>query len=199
VLVTAYEHAALQGRLDPPLLLVLDEAANIAPLRDLAQIASTAAGLGIQLVTVWQDRAQITARYGPHAATVVNNHRAKLVLSGITDASTTGDIAQVIGDTEVVRRSITVDADGRTSATRSTHSQQLASAADLRQLRPFEGVLVYGHLPPIALRLRKPIATIRRTEESGPITAVRRLTKSLRKPFRVPRRSPEKRVSGRRP
>ena len=36
----------------------------------------------IQLVTVWQDLAQITARYGPKAATVVNNHRAKVFLSG---------------------------------------------------------------------------------------------------------------------
>jgi type IV secretion system protein VirD4 len=156
VLVTAYEQAAIRGRLDPPLLLVLDEAANIAPLRDLAQVASTAAGLGIQLVTIWQDRAQITARYGQHAATVVNNHRAKLVLSGITDATTTSDLAQVIGDTEVVRQSTTIDADGRTSATRATQTQMLASAAALRQLRPFEGVLVYGHLPPIPLRLRKP-------------------------------------------
>ena len=156
MLVTAYEQAAVRGRLDPPLLLVLDEAANIAPLRDLAQIASTAAGLGIQLVTIWQDRAQITARYGEHAATVVNNHRAKLVLSGITDAATTGDIAQVIGDTEVVRQSTTIDADGRTSATRATQNQLLASAAALRQLRPFEGVLVYSHLPPIALRLSPP-------------------------------------------
>jgi hypothetical protein len=86
----------------------------------LAQVASSAAGLGIQLVTVWQDRAQITARYGQHAATVVNDHRAKLVLSGITDSTTTGDLAQVIGDTEVVRHSTTTDVEGRTSATRAT-------------------------------------------------------------------------------
>lgn len=156
VLVTAYEQAAVRGRLDAPLLLVLDEAANIAPLRDLAQVASTAAGLGIQLVTIWQDRAQITARYGHHAGTVFNNHRAKLVLSGITDANTTNDLAQVIGDTEVVRQSTTIDAEGRTSATRASQTQLLASAAALRQLRPFEGVLVYGHLPPVAIKLRRP-------------------------------------------
>jgi type IV secretion system protein VirD4 len=167
VLVTAYEQAAVRGRLDPPLLLVLDEAANIAPLRDLAQVASTAAGLGIQLITVWQDRAQITARYGQHAGTVVNNHRAKLVLSGITDATTTGDIAQVIGDTEVVRHSTTVDAEGRTSATQATQTQMLASAAALRQLRPFEGVLVYGHLPPVALQLRRPARPPRTRRSEG--------------------------------
>ena len=45
--------------LDLPLLLVLDEAANIAPLSDLDALASTAAGHGIQLVTIWHDMAQI--------------------------------------------------------------------------------------------------------------------------------------------
>ncbi len=87
---------------------------------------------------------------------MVNDHRAKLVLSGITDSTTAGDLARVIGDTEVVRHSTTTDAEGRTSATRATQTKRLASAAALRQLRPFEGVLVYGHLPPIALRLRDP-------------------------------------------
>ena len=74
--------------LDPPLLVVLDEAANIAPLADLDALASTAAGHGVQLVTIWHDLAQITARFGPRATTVVNNHRAKLFLSGISDPST---------------------------------------------------------------------------------------------------------------
>lgn len=154
VLNAAYEHAAHHGRLKPGLLLVLDEAANIAPLRDLAQIASTAAGLGIQLVTIWQDRAQIVHRYAHSASTVVNNHRAKLLLSGITDTETTRELSQIIGEAEVSRRSTTVDADGRTSATHATHTQPLASAAGLRQLRPFQGVLVYGHLPPARVRLR---------------------------------------------
>jgi type IV secretion system protein VirD4 len=163
VLTVAYEKAAAQGRLDPPLLLVLDEAANIAPLRDLAQIASTAAGLGIQLVTVWQDRAQIAHRYGDAAGTVVNNHRAKLLLSGITDVQTTGELAQLIGEANVTRRSTTVDAEGRTSSTHATQNQPLTSAAGLRQLKPFEGVLIYGHLPPARIRLRPWFQHRRRT------------------------------------
>lgn len=161
VLAAAYEQAAEGGRLDPPLLLVLDEAANIAPLRDLAQIASTAAGLGIQLVTVWQDRAQIVHRYGDAAATVVNNHRAKLLLSGITDAATTAELAQIIGETNVTRRSTTVDAEGRTSATHATQNRPLTSAAGLRQLKPFDGVLIYGHLPPARIHLRPWFETMR--------------------------------------
>ncbi|MBW3578884.1 MAG: type IV secretory system conjugative DNA transfer family protein [Actinobacteria bacterium] len=153
VLMTAYEHAADGGRLDPPLLLVLDEAANIAPLRDLAQIASTAAGLGIQLVTVWQDRAQIANRYGSSAPTVVNNHRAKLVLSGVADTGTTSEAAQLVGEAEVDRRSTTIDAEGRVSATRATQSQLLATTSGIRTMRPFEGLLVYGNLPSARIRL----------------------------------------------
>ncbi|MBY5161478.1 type IV secretory system conjugative DNA transfer family protein [Salsipaludibacter albus] len=154
VLTAAYDRAAGRSRLDPPLLVVLDEAANIAPLPDLAQLASTAAGLGIQLVTVWQDRAQIAHRYGASAATVVNNHRAKLVLGGVADTATTGDVAQLVGETDVARHSTSTDADGRVTATEATQTQLLASASMIRTMRPFEGLLVYGSLPPARLRLR---------------------------------------------
>jgi type IV secretion system protein VirD4 len=58
VVAEAYRRAMETGKgLDPPLLVVLDEAANVAPLADLDVLASTAAGHGVQLVTVWQDLA----------------------------------------------------------------------------------------------------------------------------------------------
>jgi type IV secretory pathway TraG/TraD family ATPase VirD4 len=44
--------------------------------------------MGLQLVTVFQDVAQIKDRYGTSAGTVVNNHRAKLFLPGISDLDT---------------------------------------------------------------------------------------------------------------
>ncbi|MGO9909812.1 MAG: type IV secretory system conjugative DNA transfer family protein, partial [Acidimicrobiales bacterium] len=70
----AFEKASHLGKpLDPPLLVVLDEAANIAPLGDMDQLLATAAGHGVSFVTVWQDLAQIEARYGPRWATIVNN------------------------------------------------------------------------------------------------------------------------------
>lgn len=156
VLNAAYDRTARTGPLASRLLVVLDEAANIAPLPDLAQIASTAAGLGIQLVTIWQDRSQIVTRYGQSAGTVINNHRAKLLLSGIYDPATTNDASTAIGDAEVMRRSTTIGFDGRLSSTDAMQRQPLASPSALRQLEPFEGVLIYGRLPPTRLRLRPP-------------------------------------------
>ncbi len=154
ILEAAITKSARGGSLDPPLLLVLDEAANIAPLADLDTLASTASSHGIQLVTVWQDFAQIEARYGSRAATVVNNHRAKLVCSGIADPATLEQMSRLIGDEQRPIESWTVDAVGTTSTTRSATDRRLASAAWLRRLRPGEAVLVYGHLPPVQVALR---------------------------------------------
>src|SRR5581483_7075305 len=53
IVARAYERATESGPLEPPLLLVLDECANIAPLRELATLAATGAGQGIQLVSVF--------------------------------------------------------------------------------------------------------------------------------------------------
>jgi len=58
IVAHVYEAAARAGApIDPPLLVVLDEAANIAPLPRLDQLAATGAGQGLQLVTVVQDLA----------------------------------------------------------------------------------------------------------------------------------------------
>jgi type IV secretion system protein VirD4 len=148
----------LSGRtgkpLDPPLLVVLDEAANIAPLRDLDTLASTAASHGIQLVSVFQDLAQISTRYGERAQTVVNNHRAKIVLSGISDTQTLEYASRLLGDEEVMQSSVTRGAYGSRSTTESIAMRSIAPANVLRSIRPGEGVLVYGHLPAARIRLR---------------------------------------------
>jgi type IV secretion system protein VirD4 len=96
----AIRHVNETGRsLDPPLLLVLDEAANIAPIQDLDTLASTGAGLGIQLVTVCQDLAQLAGRYGPERSrTIANNHRAKLLLSGVSDLATLDLVSGLAGE-----------------------------------------------------------------------------------------------------
>ena len=67
------------------LLLVLDEAASVAPLEELDQLAATVSGLDVTLVTVVQDFAQLVARWGPRAATIVNNHTTRLVMGGLAD------------------------------------------------------------------------------------------------------------------
>lgn len=155
VIEHVYDTVTRDGKpLDPPLLIVLDEAANIAPLSDLDALASTAAGHGIQLVTIWHDLAQITARYGTRAPTVVNNHRAKVFLSGISDPSTLEHASHLIGDEEVFAPAFTSGGQGGSTTTRSSSYRRLASPDAIRRIPPGAGVLVYGGLPPVWLRLR---------------------------------------------
>jgi type IV secretion system protein VirD4 len=155
IISSAFELANEKGGpLDPPLLVVLDEAANIAPLRDLDALASTAASHGIQLVSVFQDLAQIKTRYGDRGLTVVNNHRAKVVLSGISDTQTLEYASRLLGDEEVLQSSVTRGVRGDRSTTESTTMRTLAPAHVLRSIKPGEGILVYGHLPPARLSLR---------------------------------------------
>lgn len=150
-----FELSSRTGKpLDRPLLVVLDEAANIAPLRDLDTLASTAASHGIQLVSVFQDLAQVSTRYGERTQTVVNNHRAKIVLSGISDTQTLEYASRLLGDEEVMQSSITRSAHGSRSTTQSMALRSIAPAHVLRSIRPGEGVLVYGHLPAARIRLR---------------------------------------------
>ncbi|MDQ3379520.1 MAG: type IV secretory system conjugative DNA transfer family protein [Actinomycetota bacterium] len=156
IVAHAYERAAETGRpLDPPLLLVLDECANIAPLRDLDTLASTGAGQGIQLVSVFQDMAQIDAVYGrDRAPTIVSNHRAKVILSGIADPPTLEYVARLLGDENVRHVSTTSGAEGRHSTTESVAYRRIAPANVLREMQPGHGVLVYGHLAPARIALR---------------------------------------------
>ena len=155
VLDHAYERVSRTGRpLDPPLLVVLDEAANIAPVPDLDALAATAAGHGIQLVTVWHDLAQITARFGTRATTVVNNHRAKLFLSGISDPSTLDYASHLIGDEEPHLAATTAGGRAGPSTTRSPTVRRLAPPDVLRRVQPGSGILVYRDLPPARVTLR---------------------------------------------
>lgn len=157
ILARAYEHATETGRpLSPPLLLVLDECANIAPLRDLAQLASTGAGQGIQLVSVFQDMAQITSVYGrAGASTIASNHRAKVILSGVSDPETLDYVRRLVGDEETRQVSSTRGDEGRSSTTESVSYRSLAPANVLREMRFATGLLLYGRIPPVTLRLRR--------------------------------------------
>jgi type IV secretion system protein VirD4 len=156
VVAAAQEQAAVSpdGMLNPRLGLFLDEAGNCAALSDLDVLATTARGQGIQLVTVWHDKSQLEARYGPKASTILNNHRAKLFLSGLADLSALELGARLIGDQALVERNRSMGSDGRHSTNESTSYRPLLPVEDLRRLRPGEGVLLYGHLRPTPIRLR---------------------------------------------
>ncbi|MEJ7765459.1 MAG: type IV secretory system conjugative DNA transfer family protein, partial [Acidimicrobiales bacterium] len=70
------------------LLVLLDEAGNF-PIPNLDTLATTCAGSGIQLVTVFHDVSQIVSLYGEdRTQTILSNQSALLILPGARDSRT---------------------------------------------------------------------------------------------------------------
>jgi type IV secretory pathway TraG/TraD family ATPase VirD4 len=150
----AYERATLAGgRLDPPLLLCLDEAGNVAPLPNLAEIASTAPSHNIQLVSIFHDLAQARSRYGRQAETVVNSHRARMLFPGVADLDTLRYFAGLVGDEEAKELTRTTGAGGTTRSMARRRRPLIAPEA-LRQLPERQALLVYGRIAPTRIALR---------------------------------------------
>ncbi len=146
--------AATGGPLDPPLLLLLDEAANIAPIPNLDEIASTGAGQGVQLLSVFQDMAQVKLalrrtrgddRQQPPRQAV--RHRR----SPTPRPSTTSRVSSAPASSSTAPAT---RQRGQRSTTEGETYRDLAPANVVRGRDPGTALLVYGHLSPAKIRLR---------------------------------------------
>jgi len=154
VIDRAYELANTHGgRLLLALLVCLDEAGNVAPLPNLAEIASTAPSHNIQLISIFHDLAQARSRYRGQAETVVNSHRARMLLPGVADLETLRYFSGLVGEQEGRELTRTV---GRGASTRTLTRRRtpLISPEALRQLPDGHALLLYGRLAPVRVRLR---------------------------------------------
>jgi type IV secretion system protein VirD4 len=150
----AYDRVSRTDQELPTTLLVLDEAAN-TPTRWLPNVASTCAGLGLLLVTIWQSKAQLDAAYGALADSVLTNHGTKLIFSGASDLQTLEYAARLVGDEEITRQATSIDQDhGRRTLSLSQHAVPLLPGNVLRQSRAGHALLVHGTLPPAHLQTR---------------------------------------------
>ncbi len=152
----AYDTATAKGgRLEHPCLVMLDEAGNIAPLRDLPGYAATARSHDISLVTIWQDLAQIKSIYGDREQTVLNNHRAKMFGTGIADDATLDYLSRLIGEERRTEYNQSGDLHtGRRSVSESVQYRRTAPADTIRRVIPNHALLVYGRDLPAQVKLR---------------------------------------------
>ncbi len=149
-----YEHVTQTDRAITPTLFVLDEAAN-TPTRWLPETASTCAGLGVLLVTIWQAKAQLDAAYGRRADTVLTNHGTKVIFSGTSDLATLDYASRLLSDEDTRHSSTTIDeSTGHRSRAESRQRLPLLPSHVLRQTRPGTALLIHGDLPPAHLKSR---------------------------------------------
>ncbi|BCJ46184.1 hypothetical protein GCM10010168_51330 [Actinoplanes ianthinogenes] len=144
-----------QGRLDPPLRLVLDEAANVAPLPSLAGLMSDSGGRGVTVMVLIQSPDQGRDRWGEKgygalwaAATV------KLVLGGLADANDLEQLSKLCGERRVRRTSTTHAADQPGSVTESEERERVLPPEKILTLPVGEALLFYRNMSPALVRLR---------------------------------------------
>jgi type IV secretion system protein VirD4 len=148
--IAAHSPAA---RLDPPLSLVLDEAANY-PLPSLPSLMSDGGGTGICTVVVLQSLAQARAVWGEHAAAAIWDAAiVKVIFGGGSNARDLEDLSKLIGQREESTTATSRGADGRRSTSTSTTKVPVLEPARLRTLPFGTAILLLRSAKPIALTL----------------------------------------------
>ena len=134
--------ASPSGRLDPPLLMGLDEVTQICPV-PLPAWLSDSGGKGIQVVAVVHGEAQLAGRWGDHGRQVVlDTSSVKVFLPGITDTGTLEMASVLCGQASWKIR-------GQDHA--SHHD--VATPDMIRQLPAGFALVIRGGLAPVIARL----------------------------------------------
>lgn len=122
----------------PPVLLALDEVANIAPLPDLPSMLSEGGGQGLLVLACLQDLSQARTRWGPAADGFLSLFGTTVVLPGIGDIHTLRTISELAGEREELDRSVSSTLPTARTVPRAVARRLLLgpSAIDERSRRP---------------------------------------------------------------
>jgi type IV secretion system protein VirD4 len=141
-----------------PLVLALDEVANIAPLPDLPAMVSEGAGQGLLTLACLQDLSQARLRWGPAADGFLTLFGTKLVLPGIADLATLELVSRLGGDVDVPARSVSrgpwwAGTRSTPTTTWSTQRQRRLPVDAINQQPSGTALVLAGHRPPTRVRL----------------------------------------------
>ena len=141
------------SRLDPPLALILDEAANY-PLPSLPSLMSEGGGTGISTIVALQSLSQARAVWGEHEANAIWDAAiVKVVLGGGSNARDLEDLSKLIGQRPDRQTSTSTGPDGRRSTSTSTHQVPIIDPGRLRTLPFGTAILLLRSARPIVLTL----------------------------------------------
>ena len=150
----AERHAErLGGRLDPPLVVPLDEAANICRIADLPDLYSHLGSRGIIPITILQSYEQGITVWGEHGmATLWGAATKKIIGAGVDSPRLARDLATLVGQHDVPVRTLSYG-DGRASESVSLRRQDILEPAAIRALPPGTALLLATGIKPALIHL----------------------------------------------
>lgn len=164
------------ARLDPPLLLALDEIGNLAPLPSLPTLMAEGGGTGITTMPVLQSLAQAREKWSDNAAGAIwDASIVKIILGGASNSRDLQDLATLIGERDEITDSTTIGDHGSRTAQRSIRRVSIMPPDVIRTLPFGTGLILLRAAPPIVAKLR---AWTRRKDASE-LQTQRRLVEEL--------------------
>ncbi|WP_344750685.1 type IV secretory system conjugative DNA transfer family protein [Micromonospora olivasterospora] len=150
--------ASAGRRLDPPLLNILDEAANICRLRQLPALYSYYGSHGLPIITILQSYPQgvdVWGREGMRKLWSAANVRT--YGGGVADPDWLEELSKLIGEHDVTTRSTSSSGSGwgQRSVSHATRRQRILDVSDLHAL-PRGRMVVYASGAPPALARTAP-------------------------------------------
>ena len=143
------------ARMDPPLLLALDEIGNLAPLPSLPTLMAEGGGTGITPLPVLQSLAQAREKWGDNNANAIwDASIVKVLLGGASNSRDLQDLSTLIGERDETTDSFTTDAYGGHSSQRSIRRVPILPPDVLRTLPFGTGVVMLRTARPIVTDLR---------------------------------------------
>ncbi|KUM99917.1 hypothetical protein AQI95_35985 [Streptomyces yokosukanensis] len=122
------------GRLDPPMLAILDEAANVCKISDLPDLYSHLGSRGIIPITILQSYRQGQKVWGePGMDAMWSAATVKVIGSGIDDPDFADKLSRLIGDHDVETTSTSTSESGKSTSV-SMRQQRIMPADDIRAL-----------------------------------------------------------------
>ena len=143
------------ARLDPPLLLALDEIGNLAPLPSLPTLMAEGGGTGITTMPVLQSLAQARDRWSEHQAGAIwDASIVKIILGGASNSRDLQDLSTLIGVRDEYTDSVTLGDRGTRSNQRSIRRVPILPPDRIRTLPFGTGITLLRSAPPIVTDLR---------------------------------------------
>jgi len=152
--VTAAEHRG--GRLDPPMVVVLDEAANICRIADLPALYSHLGSRGIVPLTILQSYSQAVGVWGETGTKALwGAATVKLIGPGMDDPAFAEDLSRLVGDHDVLTVSRSSGGGrGGASRTHATRQQRILPASAVRELGKGQALLLATGAKPALITLQ---------------------------------------------
>ncbi|MFC7620657.1 type IV secretory system conjugative DNA transfer family protein [Microlunatus sp. GCM10028923] len=143
------------ARLDPPLLLALDEIGNLAPLPSLPTLMAEGGGTGITCLPVLQSLAQARDKWNENATNAIwDASIVKIILGGASNTKDLQDLSTLIGERDEHTDSITLGDHGTRSHQRSIRRVPILPPNQLRTLPFGTAITLFRAVPPIVTNLR---------------------------------------------